>query len=308
MDTASTTTTSTGGAADLSSVTTRVPAAINPYLVLTVAMLAVSCSAIFIKWSTAPPLTIAAFRMGIATLCLAPFVHAARRAQLRAIDLPTAGLIVLSGILLALHFGFWTASLEMTSVANSVLFVNVHPVLVAALAWPLFGERTSRLGVLGIGLTLAGSTIIAGGDLRLSGMALRGDLLALLGAVVFAGYLLIGRGARQRLDVISYSVPVYAICTLTLLGLSFPTGQSLLAVGGRDLLVFLALALVCTLGGHLLYNWTLRYITAAIVSTSFLAEPVIAALLAWLLLSQRLPVSTLLGGVVVLGGIRLTAR
>jgi len=56
------------------------------------------------------------------------------------------------------------------------------------------------------------------------------------------------------------------------------------------------------------YNWTLRYLRAAIVSVSFLGEPILAALLAWLLLGQHIPTATLLGGAVVLGGLYLAAR
>jgi drug/metabolite transporter (DMT)-like permease len=181
-------------------------------------------------------------------------------------------------------------------------------VLVAAIGVPLFGERPSRVAVLGIAFTLAGSALIAGADLNLGGQALRGDLLAFLGAVVFAGYLLIGRSTRQHMDNLSYSAPVYAISAGALALLSFIFNQSLLAVQGTDLLDFLALAVVCTLGGHLLYNWTLRYLPAADVSVSFLGEPVGASLLAWLLLDQRPPAATIGGGVVVLAGIWLTIR
>ena len=280
----------------------------NPYLGLLAATVAVSFSAILIKYSGAPSLVIATYRLAITAAILLPFLRGPRLAQVRALSRRSLGLLVLSGLLLALHFAFWTASLRFTSVASSVLFVSVHPVLVAAIGVPLFGERPSRVAVLGIAFTLAGSALIAGADLNLGRQALRGDLLAFLGAVVFAGYLLIGRSTRQHMDNLSYSAPVYAICAGVLALLSFIFNQSLLAVQGTDLLDFLALAVVCTLGGHLLYNWTLRYLPAADVSVSFLGEPVGASLLAWLLLDQRPPAATIAGGVVVLAGIWLTIR
>ncbi|HXT36095.1 MAG TPA: DMT family transporter [Chloroflexota bacterium] len=284
------------------------PAPINPYFGLLAATIAVSFSAILIKDSHVPALVIAAYRMVITTLLLLPFLRRSHMARIRALDARSRLLTVLSGLLLALHFAFWTASLSYTSVASSVLFVSIHPALVAATGAVVLGERPSRRAVVGIILTLIGSAVIAGGDFRLGDHALLGDGLAALGAVVFAGYLVIGRGARQYLDNIAYSIPVYGLCAGFLAGLAVAFRQSLIAVGSRDLLDFLALAVVCTLGGHLLYNWTLRYLPAAAVSISFLGEPVGASLLAWLLLGQQPAATSAGGGAIVLAGIWLTIR
>ena len=283
-------------------------AAIHPYFGLLVATIAVSFSAILIKESTAAPVVIAAYRLAITTVLLAPVLAGSRRRHLRTLTARQRSLMVGAGGLLALHFAFWTASLTYTSVASSVLFVSVHPAFGAIAGWILVHERLRPRAVLGIVLTLAGSLIIAWGDLRLGSRALQGDGLALLGALVFGGYLLIGRAVRPQLDNLSYSTPIYGIAACCLIILTFPTHQALLAVSGRDLLIFLALAVVSTLGGHLLYNWTLRYVPTALVSVSFLGEPVLAALLAWLLLAQTPPAGTLAGGLVVLCGIALTVQ
>jgi drug/metabolite transporter (DMT)-like permease len=284
------------------------PPPFSPYLGLLGATIAVSFSAILIKDSHAPALVIAGYRMVLTSLILIPFLRGPHLAQIRALDRQSVAKLALSGLLLALHFAFWTASLAYTSVASSVLFVSVHPALVAAIGVPLFGERPTGRAVVGIILTLLGSAVIAGGDIHLGGQALRGDILATLGAIVFAGYLLIGRSTRQHLDNLSYSFPVYCLCALILVALAPVFGQSLTAVDGRDWLNFLGLAVVCTLGGHLLFNWTLRYVPAAAASVSFLGEPVGAALLAWLLLGQMPPGTSVGGGIIVLIGIWLTIR
>jgi drug/metabolite transporter (DMT)-like permease len=180
--------------------------------------------------------------------------------------------------------------------------------LVAALAWLLFGETPRARGLLGVGLAVAGSAIIAGGDVRLGGRALAGDGLALAGAIVFAFYLLIGRRVRQRLDPITYSAPIYLVCALTLAAITCAVRQPFAPFTLHNLALFFALALVCTLGGHLVYNWSLRYLDAAVVSVSFLGEPVIASVLGWLLLGQPVQPLTALGGAVVLAGIYLVSR
>jgi len=280
---------------------------VNPLLGLVVATVGVSFAAIFISAATTPPLVTATWRMALTVVLLGPLLWPRRRA-LAGLGRGDYGLIGAAGALLALHFATWTVSLFYTSVASSVLFVSVHPVLVAALAWALWGEQPRRAVVLGIALALLGSLIIAGGDVRLGGRALAGDGLALAGAAVFAVYLLIGRRVRQRLDPITYSAPVYLVCALALGLLALLGGQAFDPLSWHNLALFGALALVCTVGGHLVYNWTLGHLDAAVVSVSFLGEPVIAALLAWPLLGQPLQPLTMLGGVVIVAGLYLTSR
>jgi len=293
-----------------------------------VATVAVSFAAIFIGKATAPPLVTAAYRMALTSALLIPVALLRRARRERApVHTDAAGpdtrdggaprsvaltgrdgaLLVVAGMLLALHFATWTVSLFYTSVASSVLFVTVHPVLVAGLAWAWLGERPKRVVAAGIGLTMAGSLIIAGGDVRIGGRALVGDGLALAGAITFAFYLLIGRRARQRLDPVAYSTPVYLCCAVMLAAIAVVGRQPFGPLTWRNLALFLALALVCTLGGHLVYNWTLKYLDAAVVSVSFLGEPILSAALAWPLLGQPIPPLTFAGGAVILAGIYLCA-
>lgn len=280
---------------------------VNPLLGLFVATVGVSLAAIFISLASTPPLVTAASRMALAVAALAPWAWARRRV-LYAVSPRDKGLIVAAGVLLALHFGTWTVSLFYTSVASSVLFVTIHPVLVAALGWAVLGEKPRVGVVVGIALSLLGSAVIAGGDIRLGGRSLQGDLLAIAGAATFALYLLIGRSVRQRLDPIVYSTPVYAVCALMLGLFALLTGERFGPWTARNVALIVALAVICTLGGHLVYNWTLRYLDAAIVSVSFLGEPVLSAALAWPILGQAVPATTLVGGAVVLAGIYVVVR
>jgi drug/metabolite transporter (DMT)-like permease len=285
-----------------------------------VATVAVSFSAIFISEATAPPLVTATYRMTLTTALLIPFALRRRRPQQlagvtgqaavarAALTRRDYALLLAAGALLALHFATWTVSLFYTSVASSTLFVTVHPVLVAALAWAWLGEKPRPIVTAGIALTLLGSLVIASGDVRLGGRALIGDGLALAGAVVFAFYLLIGRRVRQRLDPIAYSTPVYLCCAVVLAAIAIVGRQPFAPLTWHNLALFVALALVCTLGGHFVYNWTLKYLDTAVVSVSFLGEPVIAAALAWPLLGQPIHPLTFAGGAIILAGIYLCTK
>lgn len=270
------------------------------------ATVAVSFSAIFIRLADGTPATVVWLRMALATIMLAPFAVTgfARGPRLTRRQLV---LMLLAGILLGGHFLLWTASLGLTSVAASVLLVSVHPLLVAPAARWMLGERVPLQAAIGIGLALAGTLVTCAGDLRISSSALAGDGLALAGAVCLAGYLLIGRDVRGSIGVAAYSAAVYAVVAVTAVITAAAQG-GVHAPSGRTLLACLALAVVCTIGGHTVYNWTLEHVRALAVSTSFLGEPPLAALLAAAILGNVPPLATGIGGVLILGGLAISLR
>lgn len=283
------------------------PGPLLRYGALVVAVVAVSFSAIFIRLASAPPLTIAANRMAIAVVLLLPLLLARRHALAPPArgDLP---LLALSGLALAAHFGLWTASLAYTTVASSVVFVSTHPLFVALAGFLWLGEPLTRRMLAGILLVLVGSLALGLEDLQLGGGALYGDALALAGGVVLTGYLLIGRRLRQRQGALAYSTTVYAFCWAALVAAGLLLGQPPTAFAPGDVVWFAALAVVSTLGGHTVFNWSLRHVPATLVSVSFVAEPVGSAGLAWLLLGEPVALLTALGGLLILSGIYLCAR
>ncbi len=271
---------------------------------LLLAVVAVSFSAIFNRLADAPPATVVWVRMAFTVALLAPLLlrdarHGATPQSRRDWLLAAA-----SGLLLAAHFLTWTWSLHYTSVASSVLLVTLHPVLVAWLGRRLLGEAVSRRIAAGIGLALAGTAITSGGDVRIGLSTLGGDLLALAGAVTFTGYLLIGRTVRARTGTSGYSAPVYAVVALCSVVIA-PLAGGPVIPSPRTALACLGLAAICTILGHTVFNWTLRHLPTALVSTSLLGEPAIATLLAVPILGERPPFSAVIGGAVILAGLGL---
>jgi drug/metabolite transporter (DMT)-like permease len=273
-------------------------------LALVGATVAVSFSAIFIRIAGDDPATVVWLRMSLAAVLLAPFaVREARRGVVARSGRDVA-LVLGGGVLLAGHFLLWTASLAFTSVAASVLLVSLHPIIVAPLGLRLLGERPRRRTYLGMALALGGTVLTCAGDVRVDPRALSGDLLAIGGAVCLAGYLLLGRGLRRSLGVAGYSVMVYG--TVAVVGAIAALGFRVAHVPSpRVALLGLALAVVCTIGGHTVYNWALRHVNAVTVSLSFLGEPPLAALLALAFLASIPSPSTIGGGLLILAGLAL---
>jgi len=281
--------------------TTRV---LDPRIALMIATITVSFAAIFIKSSGAPSIIIAFYRKAFATLLLLPFLFIYGREALSKLSRRQACEIVTAGVGLAFHFWLWIESLKHVSVANSVLLVTAHPLLVGALSVRLLGERMESSQWAGMGIALGGIAMITAGDWKTGvGQELIGDLLALLGMVAFAAYLLIGRRLRQGLPTLVYVVPVYGVSALVLLLIVMVMSTPLIGYPAQDWAIFLALAVVCTIGGHTLYNYSLAHVPASLVSVTLLGEPVLSSLFAWLLLSEVPGWFVLPGGILVLMGI-----
>jgi drug/metabolite transporter (DMT)-like permease len=278
---------------------------VAPWLAIAVGVIAVSSASIFVRLSSAPPLVIATWRMGLATLLLAPPALVGGRREIMAMRLKDLGLSVLAGGLLAVHFGAWMTSLALTSVASSAVLVETHPLFVMLASRLIFRETAPAAAVVGAIVAAVGSATIGLGDSAAADSALLGDMLAILSAAMFAGYVIVGREVRQRLSTAPYAFVVYGVC-------SFVLGAGCLVVGARvhphpvfDYVLFLALAVVPTILGHTVFNWALRYVSASVISVSVLGEPVGATLLAMAVLKEKPPATAIAGGALVLSGIIL---
>ena len=176
----------------------------NPYFALISGVLAVSTGAIFARLAEAPALVIAAYRVGIAALILAPIAWFKARDELSRLSGRDLKLALLSGFFLALHFATWISSLDYTSVANSVVLVNTNPLWVGLLTPLMVKERVKRATIVSIVISVIGGTIIGFGDFATGGKALLGDALALIGSICAAVYLLLGRNLRRHLSLLAY--------------------------------------------------------------------------------------------------------
>jgi drug/metabolite transporter (DMT)-like permease len=135
-----------------------------------------------------------------------------------------------------------------------------------------------------------------------------GDLLALTGAVMVAGYLMIGRRVRARRSLIVYVALVYGVAAVTVLMLVILTRQPLLGFSPAAYVWLLALGLIPQLIGHSTLNWALGLLSATYVAIVTLAEPIGSGILAFILLDESLTWATIIGGTLVLGGIYVASR
>lgn len=256
---------------------------------LVVGVLAVSSAAILIRLADAPALSLAFWRCAGGAALLAP--AALRRVRSTGVALPRGRRwqLLASGLLLAVHFALWISSLDLTTVASSVVLVVMSPLFVALGAAVFLGEPPGSRTWAGLVLAIAGAAGIALADAQWAALgprALLGNALAFGGAAAVAGYLLIGRSSRRQLPVSVYAGVVYAVAAGALLVVCLAAG---LPLGGYDRGTWLAIAGLVVgpqLLGHTVFNTLMSTVTATVVAVATLAEAVGATALAWLVLGE----------------------
>ena len=277
---------------------------INPKLLLFLGVVGVSLSAIFVKYSSAPSLVTATYRLAWTVAILIPLSLKKSLPEIKRFTKEEVFAAIAAGILFALHFTLWFESLKHTTIASSTVLVDTD-VIFAAIGFCIFMHgRIPKKGIIAIGVTVCGGVItaLAGGGEGTSSFF--GNMLALSAAVLIAGYTLIGRYARSRnISTTAYTLITYSSCLVTLLILDFATGTPITSYGIKEILIGLGLAVFCNLLGHSIVSWSLKYLTPAYVSAVKLCEPVFSTILGVLIFREIPNAMQVLGAAIIIGGV-----
>jgi drug/metabolite transporter (DMT)-like permease len=218
-------------------------------------------------------------------------------------------LLLAAGFAFAGDLGFWHASVKLTSVANSTLLANLASIFVTLAAWIFLRHKPTRLFLAGLGAALLGVLLLVNTSLAFSSTGLVGDALGVVTAMFYAGYILAVKALRDRGETTLHLMAVTSTITaLFLLPAALASGEAMLPATASGWWILIGLALVSHAAGQGLIAYSLAHLPAAFSSVSLLFQPVMAALFAWVLLSEALVPLQMAGGVIVLAGIYLARR
>jgi drug/metabolite transporter (DMT)-like permease len=281
----------------------------NPALgALLVGAACIALSPIFVRLSEAGPTATAFWRVALAVpvLWILFFLKTKARSQRYSGKWP---LLLAAGFAFAGDLGFWHASVQLTSVANSTLLANLASIFVTLAAWIFLQQKPTRLFLAGLGAALSGVGLLVHASLAFSATGLAGDALGLVTAMFYAGYILAVKGLRDRGETTLYLMAVTSTITaLFLFPVALATGETMLPASAFGWWILIGLALISHAAGQGLIAYALAHLPAAFSSVSLLSQPVMAALFAWMLLSEGLTPLQILGGLIVLAGIYLARR
>ena len=298
---------------------------IYPIIGLLFGIFAVSTASIMIRFaqSGAPSIVIATVRMVIASLIITPIAYFQFKNNLFKVSRKELIFLLLGGLFLAVHFTAWIISLEKTSIASSVVLVTTTPLWVALFSPILLKEKNNSSIWIGLISALFGSSLVAisnecslsveklivceGLGINFDKNSLIGNFLALIGAWMAAGYMMVGRKVRSRMPLIKYVTFVYFFSSIFLLIFLYISGESLIGYSTQTYIWMILLGLIPQLLGHSIFNWALGHLSAAFVSIALIGEPIGTIILAYIFLKESPSSLEYLGGLFILLGIFLVS-
>jgi drug/metabolite transporter (DMT)-like permease len=285
-------------------------------IVLTVGVLCISTSAIFVRLAlnadvetgVGLSLVLSASRLCFASALLAPAWKDIYQSP------PQRSALVYSaiaGFFLAAHFASWITSLSFTSIAASTTLVTTNPIWVALISWLWLGDTLSRRTLASIVITIFGSLIVSlvGASTTTVGQnPLLGNSLALVGSWTFSLYFLLGRAAQRRhLSLPQHAAIAYTVAALTLIPMPLLTSQTYrdypLEIYGYAALM----ALIPQLIGHTSLNWAVNHMSPTLVTLVILLEPIGASVLGYLAFREVPGLNVLIGAIVIITGVAVAS-
>ena len=272
-----------------------------PFLILGV--LGIGSSGPIIAKAIMPIPTMIFWRNLVGALMMMPFAFARgewkTKAQLNAIRWS-----ILAGTLLATHFICFFWAMKLTSVATGVALTATQPIF-AALFIKLAGGHIPKKSIGGMVIAFLSVVAITGIDLNISLRAFQGDLLAVFGGAVGAGYMIIGASAQKVISTSTFTTVCYSTCAILIYPVVLLTNSDLTGYSGTQWLLLAGLIIGAQFLGHTLFNFTLKRVSPAVVSLVVFFEVPVSALLAFAWLGQQPPAGTIPGIIGLLFGCTL---
>ena len=266
---------------------------------------------IFVRLSDTGPVASAFWRVALAAplLWLWAFTGSDSHSQPHGSDRSANWSLFLAGLFFALDLGFWHWSIVWTSVANSTLLANLAPIWVTLAGWFLWKQKVTGVFLVGMFVALTGMFVLVGPNFAVGGTRLAGDALAAFTAIFYGSYMLAIKRARDAgaatARLMAWSTTITAVILLPFALLS---PQPMLPAAASGWLVLLGLAIVTQILGQGLIAYAFAHLPASLSSVSLLIQPVVAALLAWILFAEAVGPAQWIGGAIVLAGIWISKR
>lgn len=258
-----------------------------------------------------PPITVAASRFALAALILLALRAAVPRLRgttnsPRLVDLP---IIALLGLTAAAGYNLLLLTGVQLAPASDAAMIGpaVAPVVSTALALVVLRDRPTRVGLIGMGISLAGVALVMAPGGAVDGNRVMGDLVFVAAGGLFGSYLVISRVAARRFSPLDITLLGTAFAAVILLPLSLLEGgpAHLLAASAGSLLAIGHLSALATVAAFVLLNAGLARLGVTRSAGFTMMIPVFGVLQAMIVLREPLAGTAALGAAVVLGGIWL---
>jgi drug/metabolite transporter (DMT)-like permease len=279
----------------------------SAYAALAIGVVAISWSAIFVRWTRMPGIASAFYRVLFASLALAPFLLASR-ANNRRMTRSSILLAILGGAFFAGDLAFFNSSVLQTSASSATFLGNNAPLFVALITWAVTRKLPSRRFWLAFAIALAGAALIVAVDKQHTSAKFSADLMAVAASICFAFYLAVTerlRGVCSTVLLLAVSTGASAVVLFLCAGL---TQTSLRIPGIPPLLALVGLGCLCQVVGYFCLTYALGHLPATVSSIAMLGVGPLTAVLAFILFGERITVLQIIGNGLVLTGVWIISQ
>jgi drug/metabolite transporter (DMT)-like permease len=270
-------------------------------LLLVFATFSVSTSPILARLlSEVPAVGISFWRMAIGATILWIYSNFKSTASL---STKNRNYTILGGIFLGIHFQFFFESIKLTTIANATFLGTLAPLFTLFLEKFWLKRRIKKNMIFALAIIFTGSIIIISDQFDASSNYTVGNLYALICSFWIALAFMISENVRKEAGTVAFSRTLFASAAITLMMISFYTGESLIGYSKMDYFGLFLLGLIPTVFGHSTFYFALRYLQPTIVASFPLGEPIIASVIAYFLFSEAVGFSIILGGILAILGL-----
>jgi drug/metabolite transporter (DMT)-like permease len=276
----------------------------KPRLALAFGIVCISIFPILVKLKLSPGLISAFYRMAIALMLLLPYVLITKKFKLP--QKKYLILAVICGILFASDVAVWNIAIQDSSATQASLLTNLSPLWVGIISFVFLKTKPATNFWIGTIVALFGMAMLVGFQFFLELNFDTAFLLAVLSGVLYSIYLLVSKKALSQIDVLSFMTVSLLASTLYLAIVCVFMNEPFSGFSDLGWFVLLIQAVVCQLMAWLSISFATQHMRPTRVSLSLLGQAVITSLLAWVFLDEKISLNMIIGGLILLLGIRIT--
>lgn len=276
----------------------------KPKITLIIGILCISVFPILVKLNLTPGLISAFYRMAFALVILTPIALFLKKFKIP--SLPQMALAFLCGILFGSDVAVWNISIQESSATQASLLTNLSPIWVGIATFLWLKPKPKLNFWIGTLIAFVGMGTLVGFQVFSELNFDRAFNFGVLSGIFYAAYLLISKKILTQIDVISFMILSLFASTLYLGIICLITNEPFTGFSSEGWMVLVIQAVVCQLGAWLLISYTTQHMKATTISLSLLAQAVITAIMAYVFLNEQITLQMVLGGLILLLGIRVT--
>ena len=276
----------------------------KPRIALLIGIICISIFPILVKLNYTPGLISAFYRMAIALAIILPYAIITK--QLEIPKGSTFFLALLCGICFGSDVAVWNIAIQKSTATQASLLTNLSPVWVGIGTFLFLKPKPSGNFWIGTAIALIGMITLVGFQFFAQLSFDIGFSFGVLSGIFYAIYILISKKVLSKISIVNFMTLSLISSSLFLGVISWLLGEPFNGFTDIGWFVLLIQGVVCQLLAWTLISYSTQHMRATRVSLSLLAQAVLAALLAWVFLNEVITLQMILGGIILLFGIRIT--